>query len=236
MKITLAFLSMFAVIASSLTKEPVKRAHITVPGPYPSIIKMVAAGEPRQEAPKALIQSELGGREMHFLQTANRTGNEQLALAELAKTKSGSEQIKAVAETLASTQVTESKEVARLAAAKRLTLKVESAKALTDELAALSGGKFEKAWIERLITVNEADASAYEIGAKSDDADIRSFADKMLPVAKARLQMANRLGGRSVATKPAAPPAPDPPAPPTSEQPVPRSIPPPIAPPAPPRP
>jgi predicted outer membrane protein len=104
---------------------------------------------------------------------------------------------------LATTQVTESKEVARLVAAKRVALGAGSAKALTDELSALSGGKFEKAWIERLISVNEAGVAAYEVGSKSSDADIRSFAEKMLPVAQARLQMANRLGGRSTPVKPA---------------------------------
>jgi predicted outer membrane protein len=206
MKSTFALCSTLALIVSAAAKEPAKKKTSTTPGAYPSIIQLTPA-EPGAAPPAGIIQSELGGREMEFLQTANETGNEQLALADLAKGRSGSEQIKAVADTLASTQVTESKEVARLAAAKHLTLRAGSAKALTDQLGALTGEKFEKAWVEKLIAINEAGAAAYEMGAKSSDADIRSFAEKMLPVAQARLQMANRLGGRSNAAKPAGPPA-----------------------------
>ena len=91
-------------------------------------------------------------------------------------------------------------------------------------MAALSGAKFEKAWIERLLAVSELSAAAYELGAQANDATIRSFAEKMLPIAQARLQMANRLGGRSVGAKPA----------PASRDPAePQPIPHPIAPPAP---
>jgi predicted outer membrane protein len=231
MKLIPVCLSVFALTAFAGAKEPAKKSLSTVPGQYPSIIKMTPLSEEDKAAPKGLIESELGGREMQFLLTANATGHEQLALAELARSKDGSEQIRAVADTLASTQETESQEVARLAAAKHVTLRNESAKALTDGLLVLSGGKFEKAWIERLIAVSEAAAAAYELGAKSDDGEIRSFAEKLLPVAKARLQMANRLGGRSVG---AASPPPVPP-PQTAQPPndARQPIPPPISPSAP---
>src|SRR5260221_271636 len=219
MKLLVALLSPFALIASLAAKE---KPHSSLPGRYPPIIQVAPAGEPQQAAQKGIIQSELGGREMQFLQNANRAGQEELALAELAKDKSSSDQIAIVAETIASTQATESKEIARLAEAKHVALGGAPGKALSTELAALSGAKFDKAWIERLMTVSESSAAAYEAGAKSQDADIRSVAEKMLPVAKARLQVANRLGGRSVASKAETsapttpvpnpkPPSPDPP-------------------------
>jgi predicted outer membrane protein len=196
MKLFLALLSLAALVTSAGANEPEKKKPSTVPGPYPSIIKIPA---PTGSPDPLIIQSELGGREMLFLQATNAAGLQQLALAELAQSKGGSEQIKAVAESIASTQATESREIARLATAKNLALTGSVGKTLTDELSALTGGKFEKAWVDRLIAVSEASAAAYEIGAKSQDADIRSFAEQMLPVAKARLQMANRLGGRSAA-------------------------------------
>ena len=221
MKLTFALLGAFVFVLSIEAKEPAreKKERSTVPGPYPSIIKIAPAGDPGRGTPGGIIQSELGGREMLFLQSANRAGQAQLALAELAKGRSSSEQIKSVAEMFGSTQLTENKAIARLAAEKHVTLGDTSAKALTDEIVAQSGAKFEKAWIERLIAVSELGAAAYELGAESGDAAIRSFAEKMLPIALARVQMANRLGGRSVAAKPA-----------ESE---PRTIPPLVAPPAP---
>ena len=236
MKITIAFLSAIAFLATAGAQQAGKKSSATVPGPYPSIIKMPPAGEAGKGAPAGIIQSELSGREMQFLQDTNQTGQEQLALADLAKSKSGSEQIKAVAETLATTQMTESREIARLAATKHVTLSSESAKTLTDELMVLDGGKFEKAWIERLIAVNESGVAAYELGAKAGDAEIRSFAEKMLPVAQARLQMANRLGGRSAATTAATLAQPTPATPPVKEPALPRAIPPPNAPSASPKP
>lgn len=201
MKTSLAFLGAFALIASAGAKEPGKKTRSTVPGPYPSIIKMTPAGDSGPTA-AGIIQSELGGLEMQFLQSANRAGQEQLALAELAKSRPGAEQIKSVAEMLASTQTTENKELARLAAEKQVALGAAWGKALAAEFAALSGAKFEKAWIERLIAVSESGVAAYVAGAKSGDAAIRSFAEKMLPIAQARLQLASRLGGHSVAPKP----------------------------------
>src|SRR6187402_2780801 len=81
-----------------------KKGSKAAPGKYPSIIQMPPTGEPAP-VKGGLIQSEMGGREMQFFQDVNRAGREQLALAELGKTKSGSEQIKAIADTLAATQV-----------------------------------------------------------------------------------------------------------------------------------
>ena len=197
-------LATVALVGSVFAKEPAptKMARSSVPGPYPSIIKIAPSETPKPGAAGRIIQSELGGREMQFFQAAHRAGRDQLALAEVAKGRTSSEQIQAVAETLASTQVVENKEIARLAAEKHVELAAGAEKAVTDELAALSGVKFEKAWIETLIAISELGATAYEVGAKSEDAAIRSFAEKMLPIAQARLQMANRLGGRAVAAKP----------------------------------
>lgn len=230
MRATLTVLGAIALAATASAKEPGKKTRSTVPGPYPSIIQMQPMGDPRTQARPGIIQSELGGRELQFLQLANQAGNDQSALVELAKRQGGSEQIKAVAEALASTQVTESKEVARIAVEKHVALSTTVTKAINDELGPLTGAKFEKAWIERLMQVNESAVTAYELGAKLDDADIRSLAEKMLPVAQARLQMANRLGGRSVAPKPEQTPQPAANVSPAAPDATPRAIPPPIVP------
>lgn len=222
----------FVLVGSLAAVEPTppKKPRSSVPAPYPPIIKMTPAGDATGK-PAGIIQSELGGREMQFFQAASQAGSDLLLLTELAKTRSTSEQVKAVAETLAQTQVTENTEVGRLAAAKKMALTPDSANASARELGALSGPKFDKAWIERLIGVNESSAVAYAAGAKSADADVRSFAEKMLPVARARLQMAQRLGGRPVAPSPA--PASAAPRPLAADRDVARPIPPPVATPAP---
>ena len=223
MKLLTAFAGIIALAGSLFAKEPDSRrsAPKSVPGPYPAIIQMPPADPAGQPPPKGLIQSELGGREMQFLRDAIRASREQIALARLAADKASSDQVMIVAETIGSAEATEHKELARLAEARHVT--VEASPVKFDALSALTGAKFEKAWIERLIEVSSASAAAYELGAGAQDPEIRNFAGKMLPVAKARLQVASRLGGLPVApsagrARPIAPPV-EPPAP--SKAPVP---------------
>ncbi|MGB8169195.1 MAG: DUF4142 domain-containing protein [Chthoniobacteraceae bacterium] len=201
MKFTLSVLGSFALVSFAGAREPVKKTRSTVPGPYPSIIKMEPVGEPGSKEPRGIIQSELAGRDLQFLHLASQAGNDQAALIDLAKRQSNSEQIKAMAEAIEDTQIAENRELLRLARTKRVTLSPTVTKAIADEMTPLSGVKFGKAWIERLISINEASVAAYALGAQSKDAEIRSFAELMSPVAQARLQMANRLGGRSTPAK-----------------------------------
>ncbi|MEA3208917.1 MAG: putative rane protein [Chthoniobacter sp.] len=150
---------------------------------------------PGGEVRTALITSDLGGREIELLKNLNDAGLRQLALASLAQTKAESEMIKSVGTTLAKTQVDENKQLARLATAKGLHLSSNPPQKLVDELVPLSGPRFEKTWIDHLIAVSEAVVGAYEAGTHSSDADVKSFAEQMLPIAHAKLQVANRLAG-----------------------------------------
>lgn len=224
MKLVIALFATLAVVASLAAKEPAKKKGISRAGspPLPAIIKIVPAEGSEMAPATGLIQSELSGRALTFFQEANRATREQLALAAVIKAKDSSEQLKAVGETIGSAQVTESQKIAELAAAKHFPLATGTAGTRADELKALSGAKFEKAWVEQLIASSERSVAAYEAVEKSDDADLRAFAEKMLPVAKARLQIANRVGGRSVSSAAAPPPADAPrPIPPPIPAPVP---------------
>lgn len=225
MKFALVLLASFAIAGPVVAKAPIKKkkSSSSAPQPYPSIIQTAPAVEARGTA-GGLIQSELSGRTVQFLKDASQAGREQLVLAELVKAKESSEQLKAVAETVGAAQATESGKVADLAAARHLALAPLPASARMKELAALSGAKFEKAWVEQLIATSEASVAAYESVLKSDDAELRGFAEKMLPVAQARLQIAYRLGGRAVPVKSGSS---------SKEGDAPRPIPPPVPSPAP---
>lgn len=206
MKLASLAVCIVILLPPGLAAEPQRKARSSVPGPYPSIIRIPP---PDPAAPQGIIHSELGGRELQFLQLAHQAGSEQASLLAIARSRSESEQIKAVADALADTQTTESREIARLATDRKVTLPPATPGTGPDELGQLTGAKFEKLWIERLMAVNELSVTSYEVGARSTDAEIRSFAEKMLPVAQARLQMAYRLGGRSLPAKaaPASSPA-----------------------------
>ncbi len=180
-------------------KEPAKRTRSSLPGKYPAIIQMTPTEPAAAKASDdTLFHSEMGGREVQFMQNARRAAGDLLALAEVAKARNASEQIKSVGEMLASMQSTERGKLEELAAAKNLPVESSSSGHIKKDLGSLTGAKFEKAWVDRLIQTAGSSVEAYEVGALSGDADLKAFVDKMLPVVRARLQMANRLGGRSV--------------------------------------
>jgi len=197
-----------AILAGALqAKDPVSRSSKTVPGKYPSIIQLTPVDPAAPAtAEDVVFHSEIGGRELEFLQNARRASAQLLSLAEIANSKGASEQIKSVAEMLASMEATESSKLKDLAAARKLPPLNPDAGSWKKDLTSLTGAKFEKAWVERLIVVGEGSVQAYGIGAKANDPELKAFVEKMLPVAQARLQMANRLGGRSMATGVPSPP------------------------------
>ena len=173
----------------------------TVPGPYPKIIKLPRVPEaPDRPATGVLLyDTDLTGRDLVFLQTAHETGLRQLALADLASTHAESEQVKAVADAIDGTQAAENKQLVRLASLKGLSLAVPVTPDAAAEFAGLKGLKFDKKWIERLVAVNVIAVTAYETGTQSADIEIKAFADAMLPLAQAKLQIAHRLAGKTPA-------------------------------------
>jgi|GEM_PF-2730639 len=205
MKIFSLALGTLALAGSLGAKPPAGRS--TVPGKYPPIIQITPADPAAPEPAGGIYHTTIGGRELQFLQSARRSAAELLALAEVANAQTASEQIKSVAEMLGSMQATERGKLEEMAAARKLRAESAASGGIKKELGALSGARFEKAWVERLIGAAGASVESYAIGAKSTDAEVKAFAEKMLPVADARLQMANRLGGRSV-NAPAPAPAP----------------------------
>src|SRR5262249_4316924 len=96
-------------------------------------ITPVAGGESTKSS--GLIQTEVSGRTLTFLEDMNRIGLDQLALAESAKAKSTSDEIKAVAETIGSTEATEAKEIARLAQGRHVSLAAPAVKGAPHGLA-----------------------------------------------------------------------------------------------------
>ena len=200
---SIACLPLLVAGAEPKGKRSSKGPRKTVPGRYPAIIQLdlptertAASGQPNR-----LITSDLGGREIQFFQTANSAGLRQLSLANLAKEKGLSDQLQTVASTLLITQAEENKQVARIAALKGVGL-APAAKPLTPEFDGLAGAKLEKAWVEHLVAANQQAVDAFQIGVQASDPDIRSFAEKLLPLEQSKLQVANRLAGNAALNKP----------------------------------
>ena len=173
----------------------------TVPGPYPKIIKLPRVPEaPDRPATGVLLyDTDLSGRDLVFFQTAHEAGLHQLALAGLARERADSAQIKSVAET-ARHHAGRGKQTApppRFAQGPEPC--DHPSRPIPPRTSMGSRVKFDEQWIERLVAVNTIAVTAYESGTQSADSEIKAFAEAMLPLAQAKLQIASRLAGKAPA-------------------------------------
>ncbi len=160
-------------------------------------VKTPAAAEPADLKP-ALISTELGGRDLLFLQTVAELGRMQSWLGEQAKNRAETDQVRAVGDALQATQVEEEKYLVQMAAKKGVHLDLAGAaspKALAEWLGKLKGPRFEKAVMERMVAIGQEAVGNYEAGVQSRDEDIKRYAEQMLPVAKDKLLLASRMAG-----------------------------------------
>ena len=145
-----------------------------------------------------LITTSIGGRDLVFFSSAIESGLLVAYLGDLAKTRAESGAIKDVGSALAHTQADENKQLVRLAALKGVTLSTAAPAqmpALTDELGKLTASAFDKACMDKIIATSRDAITAYESATESKDADIKSFSEQMLPIAKEKLRLAEKMTG-----------------------------------------
>ena len=202
MKTTVPAIAMCLALAATGIAAPRKPKKEKYPGII-ELIEIPAVPEVKEPAAGKLITSDMTGRDLAFFKDTMEAGLLQAYLGELAKTKGDAEQVKKIGETFASTQAEENKQVGRLAALKGVTLDTATPagqKKLAEELEPLSGPKFDKTVMERIVAHGQKAVTAYESAVQSKDTDIKSFVEQMLPVAKMKLQLASKMTGASVKT------------------------------------
>jgi len=204
--------------AAEKGKKPSGKKPSTVPGSS----KMIVIPPPSDpaatggQAPK-LISSEMSGLDLRFFTTVVDAGRFQSYLVNLLKTRAQSDQIKALATALSSTQEQENNQIARLAAAKGWTVSIEPTAAQTAFGAALekqAGADFDKAVLDKVISASKESVSAYETAGQSTDEEIKRFSEQMLPLSKEKLMLVERMTGAGKAAsqlfRTGAPPKPAP--------------------------
>ncbi|HEY2344137.1 MAG TPA: DUF4142 domain-containing protein [Chthoniobacteraceae bacterium] len=199
----LAFSS--SALAAPATPIPKKK---TPDAPAATADGSASASEPaKSPAPPArhpLISSELDGKDLEFLQTAKRLSILQKWLGDEA-TKTDTDQIKAVGGALKAAQEDEDKLLDTIAAQKgvnfppsdRLPAEVRK---LAEQLGALKGPKFDKAVLDQILSANQQEATAIEAATHSKDSDIKIFAERLLPLSKEKLQLAQKMTGTAPRT------------------------------------
>jgi putative membrane protein len=169
----------------------------------PPASKMIVIPPPSDPAikdgqPPKLISSEMSGQDLLFFTTVVDAGRVQALLVDLLKNKAHSEQIKELASMLALTQEKENIQVARLAATKGWTVSTEptaAQKTLGATLEKHQGPDFDKAVMDKVVVASQQSVSAYESAGQLTDAEIKKFSEQILPLARERLLLVQRMTG-----------------------------------------
>jgi putative membrane protein len=148
--------------------------------------------------PRALADdAAVNGKDKSFLQDAYQDGLAEVAGAQLASQKTANPDVKAFAEKLASDHTTSDNALKALADSKKVSTATEpsmTAKAKSKLLDAKSGGDFDKAYIDAMISDHKKDIEAFEKEAsEAKDQDVKNFANQTLPTLKAHLSAAESI-------------------------------------------
>jgi predicted outer membrane protein len=193
--------AIIAIAAQGLgaTKTKKLRPHPTVPPTSPMIaLPAVPQVREKPEGAGELFTTEISGRDLLFFYTVIESGELGAYLGDLAKTRAEADAIKAVGTALAATQHEENKQLVRLASLKGVSISPEpppQQQKIGEELEKLAGSNFDKACMDKIIAVNQQTVSAYEGASSSADRDIKSFSEQMLPIAKEKLRLAEKMTG-----------------------------------------
>lgn len=130
-----------------------------------------------------------------FLQKAASGGQAEVALGKLAQSQADSPEVKAFGARMVADHGKANAELQTLASKKGVTLPglEPKQKDLHDELAALSGPTFDRAYMQAMVEDHDHDVAAFEQAAKSKDPEVQAFASKTLPTLEAHQTEARRI-------------------------------------------
>lgn len=150
-----------------------------------------------------LISSELSGKDYEFLANVSDIGKVEAWLGAQAS-KAEADQIKALSQPLLEAEAEEDKFLRQLAQLKGVDLSRKpdpvELKKLSAQLGALKGARFDKALLEKIAAVNRREVVEFEAAAGSSDPEIKQFAERVLPVAKEKLLLFDRMTGSAQRT------------------------------------
>jgi putative membrane protein len=135
--------------------------------------------------------------DQQFMLTAASVGTAEVDMAELAERHAGDPAVKAYGRRLAQDHTRINDELSRLADRKHVNLidAMDPAnRTLYEELANLSGKLFDREYLLAQINIHRMGNGLYESEAQAgEDADVKAFAGKNVPVGVEHLQLARKL-------------------------------------------
>lgn len=132
-----------------------------------------------------------------FAKKAAIGGMAEVKLGELAKDRGSTQEIKDFGNMMVTNHSKATDELKGIASAKGIELPTDldaKTKSVYDSLSKLSGAAFDKAYIRDMVKDHKEDVSEFDRASKSvADPELKSFAEKTLPVIKAHLDHAEQL-------------------------------------------
>jgi predicted outer membrane protein len=154
--------------------------------------------KPAEPAPAGkLFSTSISGKDLRFISDAIEFGLSQVFLSSLAAKQAQTDRVKALANVLSQTQREENSKISRLAATKGVSVADREAAAqdgLTRKFAKLPPEKFDAAWIEEIVALNEKAVANYTEASAFEDVEINTFAKKALSLAKEKLALVSGAG------------------------------------------
>jgi putative membrane protein len=143
-------------------------------------------------APCAKAQTTVSMADTNFILAAAQGGMTEVKLGELAAQNGTRSDVKAFGQMMVKDHTAINDDLKALAAQKGVTLPDgldAKHQAMVDKMAAMTGTEFDDAYIKGMIKAHQKDAKAFKAeAAATQDADIKSFLDKSIPVVEAHLQ------------------------------------------------
>jgi putative membrane protein len=142
--------------------------------------------------PCAQAQTALSKADTKFILAAAQGGMTEVKLGELASTSGVRDDVKSFGQMMLKDHTAINEDLKALAAQKGVTLSDSldaKHQAMVDKLTSLTGSAFDNAYIKGMIKAHQKDAKAFKAeAAATQDADIKSFLDKSIPIVEAHLQ------------------------------------------------
>jgi putative membrane protein len=183
------------------TKTKIKN---TLNTPFPKLISKAASATLGMAlltvgllVPCAKAETSVSMDDTNFILGAAQGGMTEVELGELAATNGMREDVKEFGQMMVKDHTAINGDLKTLAAQKGVTLP-ESLDAkhqgMVDKMTALRGSEFDDAYIKGMIKAHQKDAKAFKAEASAtQDADIKGFLDKSIPVVEAHLQHVTAL-------------------------------------------
>jgi putative membrane protein len=142
--------------------------------------------------PSAKAETMISMDDTNFILAAAQGGMTEVKLGELAATNGMRDDVKEFGQMMVKDHTAINGDLKALAVQKGVTLPDSldaKHQAMVDTMAALTGSEFDDAYVKGMIKAHQKDAKAFKAeAAATQDADLKNFLDKSIPVVEAHLQ------------------------------------------------